>query len=388
MECKMIRAGTGSSVWRFTMAFTGIGSTMLGPFLPHLLVQWQLHDHQAGMLVASLFLGSFSGTLLLSEHIASSLRRGAWAAAVGCALFAWCTHLDHGFAGGLLALLPLGFGMGQLMSSINLLVGATPPALRARGLANLGAAWCAGAILSPILSTVMFSRISPAFRLGLLAPLFLLPLIATPDGLHLQPVSDQDNKDGWSSFHSHGVLVCTAAFLLYGGIEASINAWGPSFAARYSGGTLAASQWILSLFWLGLIAGRTLIATVVSPSLEIPLLRVATIGSSLCLLSLLFFTSMEQIWVGTAFLGVCIAPTFPLLLSTTLSYGYSNRVMGMILASCALGSALFPWLLGILSSLFSLRFGMALPLLCLLSLAALRWNSPRRTATSLLRHAQ
>lgn len=388
MEGKMIRAGVDSSVWRLTMAFTGIGSAMLGPLLPHLLVQWQLRDHQAGMLVASLFLGSFSGTLLLSERLESSLRRGAWAAATGCVTFAWCTHLDHGFAGGLLAILLLGFGMGQLMSSINLLVGAVPAGERARGLANLGSAWCAGAILSPILSTVMFSRVSPPLRLGMLAPMFLLPLVARPDEALLHFKRTRDSKDGWSSTHSCGVLVCTIAFLLYGGIEVSISAWVPSFAARYSGGTLAASQWLLSLFWLGLIAGRTLVATFVSPALEIPLLRVAIVGSALCLMSLLFFTSMAQIWIGVAMLGVCIAPAFPLLLSSTLSYGYSNRVVGVILAFCALGSALFPWLLGILSSLLSLRFGMALPLLCLSCLAALRWNSPHRSATSLVGQTQ
>lgn len=51
------------------MAFTGVGSTMLGAFLPGLLVHWQIHDHQGGMLVASLFLGSFAGTLSISEHL-------------------------------------------------------------------------------------------------------------------------------------------------------------------------------------------------------------------------------------------------------------------------------------------------------------------------------
>jgi MFS transporter, FHS family, glucose/mannose:H+ symporter len=384
----MIRARAGSSVWRFTMAFTGIGSTMLGSFLPHLLAQWHLHDHQAGLLIGSLFLGSFSGNLLVSNRLESSLRRGAWAAAIGCALFAWSIHLDHGFAGGLLALLLLGFGMGHLMSSINLLVGATPSDSRARELANLGAAWCAGAILSPLLSTVLVSKVSPSVRLGFLALLFLLPIIVTTDDLMLQPASPRDDKDDSRGFNTRGALTCTMALLIYGGIEASINAWVPSFAARYSGGTIAASQWILSLFWLGLIFGRTLTGTIVSPALEGLLLRMAIIGSSLCLLSLLLFTSMIQIWVGTTLLGVCIAPAFPLLLSTTLSFGYSNRVMGMILASCALGSALFPWLLGILSSLASLRVGMALPLLCLLTLAILRWNSPHHTTRSLLGHAQ
>jgi fucose permease len=167
------------------------------------------------------------------------------------------------------------------------------------------------------------------------------------------------------------------AFLIYGGIEASIGAWVPVFATRYSAGPLAATQWILSLFWIGLIVGRVLMAKFVSPASEELLLRTAMFASLICLLWLLAAPSFTQIATAAAAMGICLSPLFPLLLSTALSGGYSNRTMGVMLACCALGSALFPWLLGILSSAFSLRTGMMVPIAALISLVLFRWNVPR-----------
>ena len=53
-------------IWNLTFVLTGIGSTFLGSFLPRLTILWHLRDRQAGMLVAALFLGSFTGTMLLA----------------------------------------------------------------------------------------------------------------------------------------------------------------------------------------------------------------------------------------------------------------------------------------------------------------------------------
>jgi MFS transporter, FHS family, glucose/mannose:H+ symporter len=365
-----------SPVWRWIMAFTGVGSTALGPLLPHLFGQWHLHDRQAGLLVGCLFLGSFAGTLTMSQHLRQCLRRGAWLTASGCLLFAWSTRRADGFATGMLALVLMGFGLGHLMSSLNLLVGAAPASVRARQLANLSAAWCIGAVLSPCLSTVLLVGISPAVRLGLFAPLYLLPLFVEP----VEPSSASQALPRQPASHARlpaGALLCILAFLIYGGIEASIGAWVPVFATRYSAGPLAATQWILSLFWIGLIVGRVLMAKFVSPASEELLLRTAMFASLICLLWLLAAPSFTQIATAAAAMGICLSPLFPLLLSTALSGGYSNRTMGVMLACCALGSALFPWLLGILSSAFSLRTGMMVPIAALISLVLFRWNVPR-----------
>ncbi|HEY4379422.1 MAG TPA: MFS transporter [Acidobacteriaceae bacterium] len=360
----MVALPANSALWRWTMAFTGVGSTMLGPFLPHLLAYWRIHDHEGGMLVASLFLGSFLGTLAMSERLGDCLNRGAWAACLGCLGFAGATQFVRGFVPGLAALSVMGFGMGQLMSSLNLLVGTAPTATRTRELANLSAAWCTGAVVSPCLSTVMVTAASPSLRLALFAPLFLLPLPAAAawSSLDVQTPCNSGSRVSWTTRIPRGAILCALIFLVYGGVETSISAWLPAFVVRYSGGPLAGAQWILSLFWLGLIAGRMATAAWGAPEAEAMLLRAAIAASVGCLTWLVFTPSFVQALVGSIVLGVCVAPLFPQLLSATLSRSYSNRTMGIILAGCALGSTLLPLLLGLVSNVISLRWAMALPI--------------------------
>lgn len=374
-----MRAGAPNSpVWMITMAFSGVGSTMLGPLLPHLLAQWHLHDHQGGMLVACLFLGSFSGTLSLSRRLDYSLRRGAWITTAGCLVLGLSTFFAQGFVVGLVSLLVMGFGMGQLMSSINLLVGAAPVSIRSRALAHVSAAWCVGAVLSPVLSTVLVHSLSPSMRLTLFAPVFLLPLLAGP----LQPreSATPTRALGWRAYVSGGALIFILILLVYGGIEASISAWIPAFAHRYSGSPLSVAQWLLSLFWIGLIAGRVGTAAISTPSRESTILRVAIFGSLACLVCLLVSPTLVPIAGWSLLMGICMGPLFPVFLSIALSYGYPVRVMGGILAACALGSALLPFLLGVLSSLFSLRVGMVLLVLGLFLLLLFAEDSPRQAA--------
>jgi FHS family glucose/mannose:H+ symporter-like MFS transporter len=327
------------------------------------------------MLVTCLFLGSFSGTLALSNNLDRCLRRGTICATSGCLGFAWATHLTTGFRPALTALLVLGFGMGQLMSSINLVVGAAAEEIRSNQLANLGAAWCTGAVLSPLLSTILVQSVSPSLRLALLAPLFLLPLAAPRS--HPSAPTQLPSRMQSSAWLANGALLCTLIFLVYGGIEASISAWMPSFATRQSAGHAAAAQWTLSLFWLGLIVGRTLVGALVAPQSEALVVRFATLASVACLLWLIFAPTFAQVLACCVVTGICIAPLFPLLLSAALSRGYSNRTMGLMLACCALGSAVFPYLLGLVSDFSSLRVGMVLPIAGFCFLLTFRLKSHR-----------
>ena len=137
---------TNSWIWLTTMACAGTGCTFLGPFLPALSVIWRLHDRQAGLLISSLFAGSLLGTLLIAGDLRKTLRIGSLATSIGLLFFALLLLRPDGYLAGVAALFILGFGLGQLMSSINLLVGTAPIYLRSRALANLGGAWCAGAL--------------------------------------------------------------------------------------------------------------------------------------------------------------------------------------------------------------------------------------------------
>ena len=371
---------SGSWVWLAIMTTTGAGCTFMGAFLPSVSLAWHLADWQAGLLLSCLFLGSFSGTLLLADDLARTLSLGAVAATVGLLAFAAILHQATGFWEATLSLTLMGFGLGQLMSSINLLVGAAPIAQRSRYIARIGVAWCLGAVLSPLLTTVLFTGLAAPTRLGLFATLYLIPLfIAIRGTLPIRQTSTTSShaiptERGSRKLALIGVLV----FLIYGGTEASIGGWMSMFALRYRGGPMGYAQWIMSVFWGGLILGRLVIALLATPATDAMIVRLSLIGSLGTLTWLVLNPSPLSLLAGCAIAGVCMAPLFPMFLSATIECRLSARVMGAILAACGLGAAVFPSLLGVLSNARSLQTAMLVPITGLLLLVLLRWRPPNR----------
>jgi hypothetical protein len=107
---------TGSSLWWITFSFTGAGTAFLGSYLPYIAGLWRLHDHQSGALVACFFIGSFTGTMLLSRRLRFNLSLGSWLGCLGFLAFAQSARFASGFRVAAPALVIIGFGLGQLMS--------------------------------------------------------------------------------------------------------------------------------------------------------------------------------------------------------------------------------------------------------------------------------
>jgi MFS transporter, FHS family, glucose/mannose:H+ symporter len=349
----------------------------MGSLLPFVSAYWHLHDKQSGFLLSCLFLGSFSGTMLLSRNLRRTLRIGAASATIGLILFAISAKFTSGLVVGSSSLVVMGFGLGQLMSSINLLVGTTPMPFRSRALANLGSAWCVGAVLSPLLTTVLVSGVSPTSRLACFAPFFLLPVIASRT--RTLPSSEDTQETGRvaSARLQRVVPLWIAIFLVYGGIEASVSGWMSMFALRYQVSSTGYAQWLASVFWLGLIAGRLLIAGVITRRGEKRLLALSILASACSLGFLVIAGSVGGLLVAIGLSGVCLGPLFPMFLASALQCRLGSRAMGFVLAACGLGGSAFPFLLGMISTATSLRTAMLLPFAGLLLLLVMRQQSVR-----------
>jgi MFS transporter, FHS family, glucose/mannose:H+ symporter len=373
--------GSESKLWRMTFVFAGVGSTFLGPLLPTLEMTWRLRDHQAGFLVSCLFAGSFTGTMLLSPMLRRTLTIGSWSACIGLLLFAWCVARNPGItvAAGSLAL--MGFGLGQLMSSINLLVGSGDERKRAANLAGIAAAFCIGAILSPALAAVSFNIWPTPIRFGVFALFFLLPILwirgrELPASRRATTMVDRQSV-GLRQWNP--AWRCIFVFLIYGGVEACVGNWLPLFATRYQLGVIGRAQWITSVFWIGLGSGRFVMSRYFNASSEERVLRISLVGSAACLIWLIVFPSPIVLLLACAAEGVCLGPIFPLILSSAIGYGLSARNLGIALAACGLGAAVFPVLFGLAASGWSLRTGMLVPICGLCLLLLLQWHSSLKT---------
>jgi len=363
-----------AGIWRFTFVLCGAGSTFVGPFLPSLSTTWHLTDSHAGLLVSAFFLGSFLGTLLLSNHLRRTLNIGASMACIGLLLFSRTLGYSSGFPFAIIALAITGFGLGQLMSSINLLVGCAESARRAGSLASIAAAWCLGAVLSPTLTTVIITSLTPQLRLALFAALFITPALwSSGRPLPTRPVSQQNptTMDSRVSTTWRPAILCVIMFLVYGGVEASISAWMPMFATRYRLGTLGKAQWIVSLFWIGLGSSRVVIDRFIAIKREDQATRIFLFVAAVSLFCLVVVPSRFGLLAGCLLAGFSLGPIFPLILSSSIGLGLSSRSLGIALAACGLGSAIFPYFLGLISSAGSLQNGMAVPVIGLVILIAL-----------------
>ena len=335
-----------------------------------------MRDNQAGLLAAFLFLGSFFGTILLAKQVERSTRLGSLAAFLGLLLFGFSSSMQSGFRAGAAGIAVAGFGLGQLMSSINLLAGREPSQGRSALLARLGAAWCVGALLSPLLTTVMITSFPASLRVTGLSLVFLLPLLGHRQRLTMTS-AENAGVPGFANDRFRVVVLCTLAFLLYGGVEACIGGWLPLYAVRYGATGLRSAQLITSSFWLGLILSRSLLGRMLLFARPSTTLKCSLSGVTLFMLWLLF-APPSHVWlvIAAAVAGVCLGPGFPLMLTLALSWKLSARGMGVVLAACGLGATALLSIMGVVASAWSLRIAMMVPFAGLVCLLLLQWQPP------------
>ena len=151
--------------------------------------------------------------------------------------------------------------------------------------------------------------------------------------------------------------------LLYGGLETCLTAWLTTFALRFtSGGVLLHGQSAFVVLWVALTAGRGLASLAMR---RFPERRVQQVSLAFCLLligSLAVTGSPASLAAVSILLGLALAPVFPSTFALLLRQQPPARVAGAILAVSGIGAAIFPWLMGAVSShTGSLRLAMLVP---------------------------
>src|SRR6201996_6050547 len=158
----------------FGLMLAGLGTALLGPILPLLAKQWNMLDSQSGLLMMAKFCGAFLGGVTVSRKLRQSLHVGLMAGAVGFGGFAVAPSMGLGSV----CLFVGGFGLGQIITSVNILAGRRFTSHRGSALSLLNFSFSLGAMLSALLAAWLL----PPFALrGLLegfAALFVLGSIA------------------------------------------------------------------------------------------------------------------------------------------------------------------------------------------------------------------
>jgi fucose permease len=343
---------------------SGMGTVLTGAVLPGLSRLQHLNDRGAGVLLAAQFLGGFLGGMTVLSPPQRSLRGGALCSllalsgaslALLAGLPAWAFHA---------CLLAFGFGLGQLITAANLIVGQEDKATRAAHLSVVNLLWSLGAVLSP-LGIVSIARRLPlwgvfaGFCLVLAAVWVSLLRAHWPQAPKLtqaqRPSAAQAGT--WALFAGFAAL-----FFLYGGTENSLSGWMSTYALRYGGATGVTAPLMTAAVWAGIDAGRAVCAVVLRHVDELRAVRVTLCVFVLCALALQRAGSVVQMLGLALAMGLCLAPVFPAALSVAMERGLPQRQLGAVMAMCGLGAAAVPFVVGAVSfQAGSLRVAMALP---------------------------
>jgi fucose permease len=357
----------------FGFLLAGLGTVMLGPVLPSLAHQWHLTDEQSGWLFQAKFIGSFLGGMTVPRRLRFGILAGMVLSCVGFGAFALSTSLDQGLLIGCATLFVGGLGLGQIIASSNILAGRRYTEDTGSALSTLNFFFSFGAIITGVVAAAVMPRFALRGPLLIFAAIFLVTglaglLMTSREHTSGSPATTQHP----SSLPNNLFLLFGLCLFLYGGLETCMTGWLTTFTLRFSDTKLLGGQSALVVLWAALTAGRLLTSAVLRWITETTLQRVALVLSAVFIAMLAGAHNGSAISALCILLGLSLAPFFPTTFAILLRRRPSARVAGIILAVSGLGAALFPWLMGLVSTRTgSLRNAMAVPLALALGLLLL-----------------
>ncbi len=347
-------SGWGTAALSLAFTLTGVGTALLGAALPAMLAECHLSDRSGGTLLFSAFAGSTLGALFVQQG-----RR--WLVAAGLAASALAALLIARVPGSLPPpmLLLYGTGLGITMTAISLLQAREVSSAASHlELNRLNLLWALGAFFAPVLAfhSVRGMTVGTLFRSQAIVFAFVAFAVMATHGKAVHGVGrsarPQLQRKKFAPFH-----LCLFAGVAVG-IESAIGAWLTTYTHRVAHGAAIAIS-ADSAFWLGLLLIRALHSLPGTAWLHSRWSFAAHLAAVLLASTLLLATPQRPtLLLGAVLAGVGLGPLYPFVLSLTLPF-YRP---GAIFTLAGVGSAVLPWLTGVLSTTFgSLRAGLLVP---------------------------
>jgi MFS transporter, FHS family, glucose/mannose:H+ symporter len=369
----------------FGLMLAGLGTAMLGPILPLLARQWGMLDSQSGLLMMAKFCGAFLGGVTVSRKLRRSLLIGLAAGAVGFGGFAIAPSMGVGCV----CLFVGGYGLGQIITSVNILAGRRFTAHRGSALALLNFSFSLGAMLSALLAAWLLPRFALRGVLVGFAGLFVLGglglvLEMSRNNAAVEEFEGADREGDPQRGLRGGVYVYFALLLvLYGGLETCLSGWLTTYALRYGDKTLAVSEYTTLLLWMSLTAGRAGASALMLRVGEKTVQRWGMVLAALFTAGLAMAHTAVTIAGFAVLLGLSLAPFFPATWALLMADRPTARQAGIVLAVSGLGAAALPWLMGVVSTRAgSLQVALALPFAAALGLLVMSLRTPKVTVAN------
>ena len=357
----------------------GLGTVLLGPILPELAHTWRIDDAHSGLLLAAKFAGSFLGGVSVPRRLRLGIASGMVSSCIGFTAFA----LSPGLLTGCVALFIGGFGLGQIIASTNILAGRRYRRHTGSALASLNFFWSLGAVVCGLIAAAVLPRWGLRGPLLSFAAMFLVAGLGGWIGTARPSTGTVVPSNTEGAALPRSILVYFAMLLfLYGGLETCMTGWLTTYTLRFSDLRLLGGQSALVLLWSALTAGRAVSAAAMRWVSESLIQRLGLAVSAVLIAALTATRNGTLLSLDCLLLGLALAPFFPSTFAILIAHRPTARQAGFILAVSGLGAALFPWMMGVVSThSCSLRVAMAVPFTLALALLSLSTFSVARFRT-------
>jgi MFS transporter, FHS family, glucose/mannose:H+ symporter len=326
-----------------TFILLGLLQAMFGPALFSIRSSFNLDVGTANFLLSAFFIGNV--VMILANGALEKVlsKTNSLLIATACLTLG---SLGLSFApswGVLLACAFLtGLGYGGSVLNFNTLFASGFGSRGTAMVSLLNAAWSVGAILGPILIGNFLENFRLPFLMTAVIAGLMIPLALTARQLEAakQSLEVQANSSGSSRIVWPWIFGFALMFLLYVGAEVGASANEPRHLHDAFGMPLRDAAFFSSLFWLGGLIARVLVAPI---SLRVPapsLVLICLIGMSLSL-ALAHLPILAP--YAYAACGLFTGPIFPSALSWfTTQTRASLSMTSWILASANFGGVIFP----------------------------------------------
>lgn len=269
----------------------------------------------------------------------------------------------------------LGAGNGMMEALVNPLVAELRPRDTARALNVTHALYPVGLVVSALVSGEMLARGLP-WRLT--EAIWLPPAIASCllfVSRRYPPRRDgtAEAPGGLGFLRRRAFWALMVAMVLAGGCELGVTVWAPSYLERELGASARGGALAIVLFGTSMALGRFASGAILRRISPMALTAISAVLGALAMLGFGQASDARIAWAFAGFAGLTIACFWPTLLAiaTEVLDDASTAMLALLAAAGIAGCALFPWLLGVLGDMWSLRAGLALLPLAMTALALL-----------------
>lgn len=348
----------------------GIFDSMRGTTLSPLLSDLHFNYASGGTIVMGQYAGYFAATLLAGILADRTGPKFTLVLAAASLLFG---VVGYSASSGMFPLIAsiffIGIGLGSLELGGCNIITALYQEKKGRYLNILAAIAGCGAFITPVIAGLLLDQGTSwrvIYRIGLIIAVpvaFYFVLLKNPPvsrnagGMSEKKELSQESSKGSARL---GVWIMNFSNFAYMAAEIGTASWLVDFYQNVKHFSVLESSTGLSLFYIGITAGRFAGSLFVDRLGHFRSVLIASSGAACCILAGVFGPDAFAILASiTGFCYSVIFPTSTAIISER-SPGHTGRTLGVFLAFGGLGGMFGPWIVGIVSDLIGLESGMAL----------------------------